>query len=102
MDISPNIPYSSIHEIEDVKLIRKLVEEENFDVNAFDEYGMTPLHYCNSEEVFHCLISLGANPFLKSKENLLPIDVFSPNMRNKINYVYSSSSDKSLDEISFS
>lgn len=58
--------YRQLHEIENVNLLCKLLDK-GLDPNAFDNYGLTPLHYCESPEVAEILLSRGADPTLRSK-----------------------------------
>lgn len=74
--------YSKIHEIEDIELIKYLVREENLDANMYDQYGFTPLHYCNNEDVYNCLLELGADMSNLSYDGYYPYELFSPRLFN--------------------
>lgn len=67
--------YSRLHQINNLRLVRQLVEEKNLDVNKLDEYGLTPLHYCENLEIVKYLVSKGAKPVRSSINNYLPQDL---------------------------
>jgi ankyrin repeat protein len=67
--------YHQIHEIVRIDLINKLIDE-GYNPNAYDSYGLTPLHYCEDPIIAEFLIKKGANPYQKSKDSysLSPVE----------------------------
>lgn len=59
--------YDQIHEIININLIEKLISQGS-DPNAYDRYGLTPLHYCEDPNVAEYLLRNGANPNLRGKD----------------------------------
>ena len=60
--------YNQIHEIENINLLEKLIDESGLDPNAYDKYGLTPLHYCTTKPVAEFLIRKGADPLKVSND----------------------------------
>lgn len=59
--------YHQIHEIIRIPLVVKMLDE-GYNPNAYDKYGLTPLHYCENPELAEVLISRGASPTTKSND----------------------------------
>lgn len=72
--------YERLHEIENLHLLDRLIREGH-DPNAYDSYGLTPLHYCENPSVADYLISRGANILKESLTGITPLDTCNQNVR---------------------
>ena len=77
---------SSLHFIakqKDTRLLKKILEQDNSNINCVDDYGETPLHFAaalGTSEIVSLLLKYGANPNLINTGGETPLDLALENL----------------------